>query len=39
VKLVHLKTSQASDMGSIPIARSINSDDSIDLTRLKQLKH
>ena len=31
------KTSQASDVGSIPIARSINSDDSVDLTRLSPL--
>jgi len=30
--------SQASDVGSIPIARSINSDDSVDLTRLKHWK-
>jgi len=30
------KTSQASDVRSIPIARSITSDDSVDLTRLKR---
>jgi hypothetical protein len=29
--------SQASDVGSIPIARSINPDDSVDLTRLSYL--
>src|SRR5260370_30441160 len=29
--------SQASDVGSIPIARSINPDDSVDLTRLSSL--
>src|SRR6266404_1513344 len=28
---------QASDVGSIPIARSINPDDSVDLTRLSSL--
>ena len=28
------EASQASDVGSIPIARSINPDDSVDLTRL-----
>ena len=28
--------SQASDVGSIPIARSITSDDSVDLRRLKR---
>jgi hypothetical protein len=32
------KTSQASDVGSIPIARSINHDDSIVLTPLIPLK-
>src|ERR1700681_1805568 len=30
-------SSQASDVGSIPIARSINPDDSVDLTRLSSL--
>jgi len=30
-------SSQASDVGSIPIARSINPDDSVDLTRLSYL--
>ena len=34
MKLVAFKTSQASDVGSIPIARSINSDDSVALTLL-----
>ena len=29
----NVRTSQTSDVGSIPIARSINSDDSVDLTR------
>src|SRR5260370_23259400 len=29
--------SQSSDVGSIPIARSINPDDSVDLTRLSSL--
>jgi hypothetical protein len=33
---VLLRASQASDVGSIPIARSITSDDSVDLTRLKR---
>src|SRR5216683_4601694 len=32
-----IEASQASDVGSIPIARSINHDDSIDLTRLSYL--
>jgi hypothetical protein len=31
-----IEASQASDVGSIPIARSITSDDSVDLTRLKR---
>ncbi len=31
------KTSQAPDVGSIPIVRSINPDDSVDLTRLSTL--
>src|SRR6266404_2612267 len=31
------EASQASDVGSIPIARSINPDDSVDLTRLSSL--
>jgi hypothetical protein len=33
-----VQISQASDVGSIPIARSINSDDSVDLTRLSTEK-
>jgi hypothetical protein len=32
-----VQNSQASDVGSIPIARSINPDDSVDLTRLSSL--
>jgi hypothetical protein len=36
VALQRLRESQASAMGSIPIARSITSDDSVDLTRLKR---
>jgi hypothetical protein len=32
-----LVDSQTSDVGSIPIARSINPDDSVDLTRLSSL--
>src|SRR5260370_42641226 len=32
-----IEASQASDVGSIPIARSRNPDDSVDLTRLSSL--
>src|SRR5262245_42866354 len=32
-----IEASQASDVGSIPIARSINPDDSVDLARLSSL--
>src|SRR5215467_16324245 len=32
-----IEASQASDVGSIPIARSINLDDSVDLARLSYL--
>src|SRR5467141_1305661 len=34
---VLFQASQASDVGSIPIARSMNPDDSVDLTRLSYL--
>src|SRR5271170_864376 len=34
-----IEASQASDVGSIPIARSINLDDSIALTRPSRLKY
>ena len=34
-----IEASQASDVGSIPIARSISLDDSIALTRLSRWKH
>jgi len=36
--LIRVKASQVSDVGSIPIARSINHDDSIVLTPLTPLK-